>query len=111
MKNLDFGRSALGASIAALMLAGCGVSQPPVGTPGAMSQFGNAHTTSSGNALLYIAKTGQDYGTLILNYPAGMEVNRITLKLPGFRGHFPLCGEGSTNGQETSSCLPLGVPG
>ncbi len=33
------------------------------------------------------------------------------LKLPGFRGHFPLCGEGSTNGQETSSCLPLGVPG
>jgi hypothetical protein len=33
------------------------------------------------------------------------------VKLPGFRGHFPLCGEGSTNGQETSSCLPLGVPG
>jgi hypothetical protein len=33
------------------------------------------------------------------------------LKLPGFRGHFPLCGEGSTNGQETSSCLSLGVPG
>jgi nitrogen fixation-related uncharacterized protein len=32
------------------------------------------------------------------------------VKLPGFRGHFPLCGEGSTNGQETSSCLPLGVP-
>ena len=32
------------------------------------------------------------------------------LKLPGFRGHFPLCGEGSTNGQETSSCLSLGVP-
>ena len=34
-----------------------------------------------------------------------------SLKLPGFRGHFPLCGEGSTNGQETSSCLSLGVPG
>jgi hypothetical protein len=32
------------------------------------------------------------------------------VKLPGFRGHFPLCGEGSTNGQETSSCLSLGVP-
>ena len=32
------------------------------------------------------------------------------LKLPGFRGHFPLCGEGSTNGQETSSRLSLGVP-
>jgi hypothetical protein len=37
--------------------------------------------------------------------------NGATLKLPGFRGHFPLCGEGSTNGQKTSSCLPLGVPG
>jgi predicted alpha/beta-hydrolase family hydrolase len=36
--------------------------------------------------------------------------NLSYLKLPGFRGHFPLCGEGSTNGQETSSCLPLGVP-
>lgn len=34
-----------------------------------------------------------------------------SMKLPGFRGHFPLCGEGSTNGQETSSCLSLGVPG
>jgi hypothetical protein len=33
------------------------------------------------------------------------------VKLPGLRGHFPLCGEGSTNGQKTSSCLPLGVPG
>jgi hypothetical protein len=33
------------------------------------------------------------------------------LKLPGFRGHFSLCGEGSTNGQKTSSCLPAGVPG
>jgi hypothetical protein len=35
----------------------------------------------------------------------------LNMKLPGFRGHFPLCGEGSTNGQETSSCLSLGVPG
>lgn len=33
------------------------------------------------------------------------------LKLPGFRGHFPLCGEGSTNGQETSSRLSPGIPG
>ena len=45
------------------------------------------------------------------------ETERVVLeiqkkvKLPGFRGHFPLCGEGSTNGQETSSCLSLGVPG
>jgi hypothetical protein len=35
----------------------------------------------------------------------------MCMKLPGLRGHFPLCGEGSTNGQKTSSCLPLGVPG
>ncbi|MFY9885306.1 MAG: hypothetical protein WAK15_11070 [Candidatus Cybelea sp.] len=35
----------------------------------------------------------------------------FSLKLSGFRGHFPRCGEGSTNGQETSSRLSLGVPG
>ena len=35
---------------------------------------------------------------------------KADLKLPGFRGHFPLCGEGSTHGQKTPSVLPIGLP-
>src|ERR1700678_2677551 len=38
MKNLDFGRCALGICAAAVMLAGCGGSQPPIGASGAMPQ-------------------------------------------------------------------------
>jgi hypothetical protein len=40
-----------------------------------------------------------------------VQFGHLAVNLPGFRGHFPLCGEGSTNGQEASSCLSLGVPG
>ena len=38
MSILGFGRHALTSCVAAAMLAGCGGSQPPVGTPGAMLQ-------------------------------------------------------------------------
>ncbi len=80
----------IGLSAATAVLSGCGGLQPPIGASGAMSPFGNAHTTSSGNALLYIAKTGQDYGTLILNYPAGKQVNRINRVLG------PMCTDRNT---------------
>jgi hypothetical protein len=38
MKILDFGRYALGISVAAAMLAGCDGSRPPIGGAGAMPQ-------------------------------------------------------------------------
>jgi hypothetical protein len=38
MKHLDFRRFALSSCVAVTMLAGCGGSQPPIGTPGAMPQ-------------------------------------------------------------------------
>ena len=38
MRVLDFSRSIVGICAAAAMLAGCGGSQPPIGTPGAMPQ-------------------------------------------------------------------------
>ena len=76
------------------LLAGCGGSQHPIGAPASMSQFRTAHTqrnaASSGNAFLYIAKTGNDYGTLILSYPAGKQVNRIN------RVFGPMCTDPNT---------------
>ena len=36
MKGLGLGRVGLNTGIAAALLAGCGVSQPPIGAPGAM---------------------------------------------------------------------------
>jgi hypothetical protein len=38
MNSLDFGRYILGGSAVTAILAGCGGSQPPIGTPGAMLQ-------------------------------------------------------------------------
>lgn len=38
MKNLDFGRCALGICAVAAMLAACAESQPPIGAPGAVPQ-------------------------------------------------------------------------
>jgi len=94
VKSFSLGKYALSGGVAVALLAACGGSQPPIGTPGAMSQFSNAHThrstTSSGNALLYIAKTGNDYGTLILSYPAGKQVNRINRVLG------PMCTDPNT---------------
>jgi hypothetical protein len=54
--------------------------------------------------------TGENNAADIFDISDSGNPGQVGMKLPGFRGHFPLCGEGSTNGQETSSCLPLGVP-
>ena len=94
MRIPGLGRYALTSCVAAAIFAGCGGSQPPIGAPGAMPQLGAAHShrpaMSSGNALLYIAQTGQDYGTLILSYPAGKEVNKIN------RVFGPMCTDPNT---------------
>ena len=61
-------------------------------------------------AVAGISNRGLEIGRWIVNQKLRSQREQLG-KLPGFRGHFPLCGEGSTNGQETSSCLSLGVPG
>jgi hypothetical protein len=63
MRDLDFGRWALGICVAAAMLAGCGGSQPPIAGPDAMSaRSGSTHrqprqTSGSSQDLLYIQTT------------------------------------------------------
>ncbi|MGB6739988.1 MAG: hypothetical protein WBE59_06000, partial [Candidatus Cybelea sp.] len=74
MKNLEFGRDALGAFAAAAMLAGCGGAQPPIGAPGAMAQGPGTvretaqHRKSSGGDLVYATGAGE---TLVFSYPKG----------------------------------------
>jgi|SRR5580692_4879678 len=115
MRISHFSGYAFGICAVAAMLAGCGGSQPPITATAAMPQRPAIATHvergkswmlpgNRQNALMYLSAKGKSY---VLSYPDG----KLVVKLPGFRGHFPLCGEGSTNGQETSSCLPLGVPG
>jgi len=76
MKNLDFGRCALGICAAAAMLAGCGGSQPPIGAPGATPQAVTVRRASgSSGALIYA--TGGCGGTCVLSYPKGDVIGKI----------------------------------
>jgi Glycine rich protein len=43
LKSLEFGRNAFSISVAATMLAGCGGSQPPIGTPGVANVRADSH--------------------------------------------------------------------
>ena len=80
MKNLEFGRDALGAFAAAAMLAGCGGAQPPIGAPGAMAQGPGTvretaqHRKSSGGDLVYATGAGE---TLVFSYPKGTLLDTI----------------------------------
>ena len=80
MKNLEFGRDALGAFAAAAMLAGCGGAQPPIGAPGAMAQGPGTvretaqHRKSSGGDLVYATGAGE---TLVFSYPKGTLLDAI----------------------------------
>jgi hypothetical protein len=50
-----------------------------------------------------------NYGDYVSNViPDGLAA-KGELELTGSRGHFPLGGEGSTNGQKTSPVLPAGL--
>ena len=55
MKNVDFGRCALGLCVATALLAGCGGSQPRIGAPGAMSQ------TSAIERMARMPRCSRDY--------------------------------------------------
>jgi hypothetical protein len=95
MKNLDFGRCALGICAAAAMLAGCGGSQPPVGSTGAMPQTSALAThadrgtswmapEAKNEDLLYVAGGGSPRGWVrVYSYPQSKLVGKITgLDLP-----------------------------
>jgi hypothetical protein len=122
MSFLDFGRYALSIFAAPGILAGCGGSQPPIGAPGAMPQSretmrwidNSAPAYKTSAPLLFVVNFDSPPYDAVAIYNARVNnpnpIAVINVKLPGFRGHFPLCGEGSTNGQETSSRLSLGVP-
>ncbi len=76
MGILDFGRYALCSCVAAVLLAGCGGSQPPIGTAD-MRQPTIQRATSSGSALLYVVMGGRPLGTHVLTYPGFTQVKHI----------------------------------
>jgi hypothetical protein len=87
MKSLDFGRYALSSCVAAAMLSGCGGSQPPLGSPGAMTQS-RAITTHAAHGkswmlpdvtdkLLYVAVGNDDVS--VLSYPQGNLVGKLAV--------------------------------
>ncbi len=87
MKLSDFGRYALGSCVAALLLAACGGSQPPIGAPGAMVQTSAIATRAErgkswmlpeakSEDLLY-ASDGQS-SAYVFSYPAGKLVGELT---------------------------------
>jgi hypothetical protein len=64
--------------VTAAMLAGCGGSQPPIGTPGTMPQTAASHmrkASSSYGDLLYVGS--QNYGVFVLSYPQGKTVTQF----------------------------------
>jgi|HubBroStandDraft_6_1064221.scaffolds.fasta_scaffold121047_2 hypothetical protein len=49
MKTWDLSRCALATGVAAVLLAACGGSQPPIGAPGAMAQNTASHGSKTFN--------------------------------------------------------------
>jgi hypothetical protein len=97
MRTSDFGRYTLSACAAAAMLAGCGGSQPPIGTPGAMPQTSTiaTHTDRSGSWMLPAAKAetllyvgnnlggSSDTGNItVYSYPDTKLVGTLAASLP-----------------------------
>ena len=77
MNSLVLNRHPLAIGGAAAMLAGCGGSQPPIGTPGAIahgSGYRSAASPASSGDLLYVAANGNSY---ILTYPKADLVGTI----------------------------------
>jgi hypothetical protein len=101
MSSLDFGRCALSSCMAAALLAGCGGSQPPIGTPGAMPQSSaNATHAAHGGSwmkpaattgdLLYVS-AGVAGVVYVLSYPQGNMEGALT----GFQFAQGLCSDKS----------------
>ena len=79
MSTFDVRRSAQWISAATLLLAGCGGSQPPIGTPGAVHQataVKHVAKASGSSDLLYVSSSGGD--VFVYSYPQGKLVQTIT---------------------------------
>lgn len=77
MQNTSLRRNAAALCIAAVLLAGCAGSQPPIGAPGVTPQ--RAHRATSGD-LIYA--TGGCGGVCVLSYPDGTLVEKISVSAP-----------------------------
>jgi hypothetical protein len=99
VKSLDFGRHTLYVGVAAVLLAGCGGPQPPIGEPGAMAQssgmMARTHRASGPSGdLLYVGhptESGQDM--VVLTFPSGEPVASIS----GIGKVLNLCSDTSGN--------------
>jgi hypothetical protein len=73
MKTLDLSRYVLCSCAIAALLAGCGGSQPPIGTPGAMQQFPTSHVRnahgSAGDLLYTSGFESRSDGVDVFTYP------------------------------------------
>jgi hypothetical protein len=94
MKNVDFGRCALGLCVATALLAGCGGSQPPIGAPGAMPQ-GHAVASLANKSVsgeLVYASEIEGSEVVAFSYPKG----RLVQTLTGFFGApYYICSDAS----------------
>ena len=88
MKSPAFSRYALNSCLAAGLLAGCGGSQPPIGTPGAIPQPSALAThaergtsrmlpEAKREALLYVSDP-LPHDVLVFSYPSGKQVGQLT---------------------------------
>jgi hypothetical protein len=100
MRISGLSRCAFGICAAAAMLAGCGGSQPPIGTPGTMPQSGAvvAHADRSGSWMLPEARSedllyvSSDRGLFAFSYPRLKEVGQLAVG-----GGFGLCSDANGN--------------
>jgi hypothetical protein len=102
MKSVDFGRYVLGGFASAAVLAGCGASQPTIGTAGAMPQSRAiaSHAQRGGSWMLPDAKqhdllyVSSEYKQVtVYSYPRGKLVGQLT----GFDYPQGLCSDRSGN--------------
>jgi hypothetical protein len=78
MMTLGFGRIAVSASVAAALLAACGVSQPPIGASGAMAQGLRQTPAQKTKALLYVSRYYTETVS-VFTYPHGPLVRTLDL--------------------------------
>lgn len=104
MNSLEFGRFAVSMGVAAALLAGCGGSQPPIGTSAAIPHNGEiaqhlgdgsapfVGPSSKSKALLYVASDVTNF-VYIFNLSNG----KLIKKLSGLNGPEGLCSDNSGN--------------
>jgi hypothetical protein len=103
MRTSNFSRHALSICVAMGMLTGCGGSQPPIGTPGAMAQTGTPPmpanrglswmaTNATINDLLYVSNVGSNSVTVY-----SWRTGKLMGTLNGFSDPQGLCSDATGN--------------